>query len=96
LIGELRAGHDVTVPDLETARKLLRNMPDISPATGAGRDPWETDPPGTYRGDLVNIWEPDAPHVHEPGTARPAHVRNPHYNIKFPNGETAAILIVPK
>jgi hypothetical protein len=96
LIEELRAGHDVTVPDLKTARALLANMPDIAPYTGAGRDPWETAPKGTYRGDLIDIENPAAPEVHPEGTAPASHRRNAHYNIWFPNGEKAAILILSR
>lgn len=96
LVSELRAGHDVTVPDLKTARALLENMPDVRPHTGAGNFPWETAPKGTSRGDLSNINAPDAPHIHEPGKAPESHQRNPHYNIQFADGTKAAILIVPK
>lgn len=95
LISELRAGHDVTVPDIETARALLSNMPDVRPLNTVGRDPWEPAPAGTYRGDLIDIQNPAAPHVHAPGTSKESHGRNAHYNIIFPNGEKAAILIVP-
>jgi hypothetical protein len=98
MVGELRAGHEVIVPDLETARALLQNMPDVRPQTEhvTGKFPIELQPTRTYRGDLVNIRNPAGSSVHEPGTSRPAHERNLHYNIIFPNGETAAILIVPK
>lgn len=95
LISELRAGHDVIVPDIETARALLSNLPDIRPLDTVGRDPWEPAPAGTYRGDLIDIKDPAAPHVHAPGTSKESHGRNAHYNIIFPNGKKAAILIVP-
>lgn len=96
MVGELRAGRDVIVRDLETARALLRNMPDIRLHNGTGNDPWETAPRGTYRGDLVHLESPAAPYVHAPGTAPDAHANNPHYNIVFPNGERAAIIISPR
>ena len=53
MIGQLRAEHDVIVPDLVTARALLRNMPDIRPLNTTGRYPYEPAPKGTYRGDLA-------------------------------------------
>jgi|GEM_PF-5261615 hypothetical protein len=94
LVADLRAGRDVIVPDIQTARALLSNMPDIRPYTGSERDPWETAPKGTYRGDLINIRNPAATDVHEEGTAPGPHRRNAHYNIVFPNGKKATILIV--
>jgi len=96
MVAELRAGRDVIVRDLDTARALLRNMPDLRPYDATGNDPWESAPNGTYRGDLVHGDNPAAPYVHKPGTAPDAHANNMHYNIVFPNGEKAAIIIQPK
>lgn len=74
-------------------------MPELRPATQEHLTPNPTgrmsgglkDPKGTYRGDLINKSDPTAP-VH-PDVANPWHANYPHYNIKFPNGNKAAIII---
>ncbi|MHB8876878.1 MAG: hypothetical protein ACYC8T_24540 [Myxococcaceae bacterium] len=50
------------------------------------------DPNGTYRGDLINKQDPAAP-IH-PDVKNPEHREFPHYNIKLPDGNKAAIIIV--
>lgn len=98
MVADLRSGKDVIVTDIETARALLANMPDIRPHTGAANLPWEAAPKGTYRGDLININNPAAPYVHPPETGGEAvsHQNNPHINIYFPNSKKAAIIVQPR
>ena len=98
-IEQLRGGNEVEVNTYDEARKLLDNMPELSPATNEGRMPNPTgrmadgfaDPPGTYRGDLINIHDPLGP-VH-PNVQNANHRDYPHYNIKLPDGDKAAIII---
>jgi hypothetical protein len=104
-IATLRSGRDVHVKTIEEARELLENMPDLRPATEdrlmpnppRGNPPririseGFDDPKGTYRGDLINKQDPTGP-VH-PDVERPEHRNFPHYNIHFPDGEKAAIII---
>jgi hypothetical protein len=95
----LRRGGTVRVKTIEEARAILKQMPELVPATedrkmpnpdGTMKDGF-ADPNGTYRGDLINKNDPAAP-VH-PGVANPEHRDFPHYNIKLPNGKKAAIII---
>jgi len=104
-IERLRSGKDVHVTTVEEARALLDEMPDIRPATEdrlmpnppRGNPPRVRmsegfeDPPGTYRGDLINKQDPTA--LVHPDVANPAHRNFPHYNIKFKDGTKAAIII---
>lgn len=100
-IQRLRSGRDITVKTVEEARSLLRRMPELRPATqerllpnptGRMRDGF-ADPPGTFRGDLINKADPYGP-IH-PGVLNADHADFPHYNIKFPNGQKATIIIKP-
>jgi hypothetical protein len=87
------------VKTVEEARKILDAMPELKPATEDRKMPNPDkkmadgfeDPPGTYRGDLINKKNPEGP-VH-PGVMNPEHANNPHYNIKLPNGNKAAIIV---
>nr|WP_264484604.1 RHS repeat-associated core domain-containing protein [Proteus sp. NMG38-2] len=104
-ISNLREGKDVTVRNVEEARQLLDNMPELRPhidlfpaksgelyrGTVFG-DVWKQ-PVGTYRGDLYNIRNPLSDVVHE--SSNKLHDLNPHYNILFKNGTKAGIIIVP-
>jgi hypothetical protein len=97
----LRTGVDVEVSSVVEARALLKNLPEVRPHV-------ETNPflpganagPGTYRGDLINTANPMAP-IHQPQVpgqkpqlpANHPHNLNPHYNIVFPDGTKAAIVI---
>ena len=98
-IETLRNGGEVKVKTHEEARELLENMPELKPATGEGKMPNPdgrmsdgfADPNGTYRGDLINKQDPTAS-VH-PSVQNPNHANYPHYNIKLPNGDKAAIII---
>jgi RHS repeat-associated protein len=67
-----------------------------NPFGGGPHNPMWQQPPGTYRGDLINPAAPGGP-VH-PDVNNDAHANNPHYNIVFSNGNdppttTAAIII---
>ncbi|MBG2876503.1 RHS domain-containing protein [Proteus alimentorum] len=104
-ISNLREGKDVTVRNVEEARQLLDNMPELRPhidlfpaksgelyrGTVFG-DIWKQ-PVGTYRGDLYNIRNPLSDVVHE--SSNKLHDLNPHYNILFKNGTKVGIIIVP-
>jgi RHS repeat-associated protein len=94
-IERLRRGEDVYVSTVEEARNLLRGMPDIdAPALGQ-RHPTYSDPPGTYRGDLLNTSDPTAGYVHNPSSVpkNPAHAKYPHFNIYFHDKTKGTILI---
>jgi hypothetical protein len=105
LIAKLRQGQDVRVRTVKEARRLLDEMSDLRPATEErlmpnpprGNPPRSRmsdgfeDPPGTYRGDLINKQDPTGP-VH-PDVANPTHRDYPHYNIKFKDGTKAAIIV---
>lgn len=52
------------------------------------------DPPGTFRGDLLNIHAPDD--LVHPNIDNVLHAENPHYNIYFHDRTKAAIIIQPK
>ncbi len=87
------------MPTVEEAREILRNMPELKPAVYEGKMPNPegrigngfADPPGTFRGDLINKSNPEAA-IH-PGIANAEHANSPHYNIKLPNGNKATIII---
>jgi hypothetical protein len=100
-VSALRSGADVEVGSAAEARALLDNMPEVRahvetnpylPGANAG--------PGTYRGDLINTANPSAP-IHQPQVPgvkaqlppNHPHNLNPHYNIIFPDGTKAAIVI---
>ncbi len=63
----LRAGGTVRVKSIEEARKILGAMPELKPATEDRKMPNPDkkmadgfeDPPGTYRGDLINKKNPE-------------------------------------
>jgi hypothetical protein len=101
-IEELREGGEVIVESIEEARALLENMPELRPATQerlvpnpyGGMANGFKDPKGTYRGDLINKSDPKGP-VH-PDVDNKVHGENPHYNIKLPDGDKSAIIIIPK
>ena len=95
MVARLRAGIDVIVRDVDEARALLANMPEVRPFNSAQYPLFQPAPRGTFRGDLMNTADPAAPFVHPPGSAPPSHGLNPHYNIYFPSGQKAAIIIVP-
>ncbi|WP_046234926.1 hypothetical protein, partial [Paenibacillus algorifonticola] len=96
----LRNGGEVKVKTYEEARQLLDNMSEIKPAIQEGKIPNPegrmrdgfADPNGTYRGDLINKQDPTA--IVHPGVQNPYHANYPHYNIKLPNGDKAAIIIM--
>ena len=92
---DLRNGTDVSVSTVNEARELLHNMPEVSPHPLGRMDPTFPDQKGTYRGDLINIFDAAADYIHDPDLVQknPKHSIYPHYNIYFPNGEKAAILI---
>ncbi len=98
-IETLRNGGEVKVKSYEEARALLDNMRELRPATEDGLmpNPYKktgdgfADKKGTYRGDLINKENPDGP-VH-PGVDNENHKNFPHYNIKLPDGNNAAIII---
>lgn len=98
-IETLRSGGEVTVKSADEARALLREMPELRPATQERLMPNPSgrmsggfaDPPGTFRGDLINKQAPWGP-VH-PGVNNLNHANYPHYNIKLPNKNKAAIII---
>ena len=99
LIDRLRNGNDVNVDTVEDARRILDNMSELKPATenrltpnpGKGLGNGFKDAKGTYRGDLINKSNPSGP-VH-PGVQNPFHANYPHFNIRLPNGNKAAIII---
>lgn len=101
----LRNGKDVTVRSAEDARKLLENMAELRPHIDdfpansgylfkdtAFGDVWKQ-PKGTYRGDLYNTKNPLSDIVHDSNNI--LHDTNPHYNILFPDGTKAGIIITP-
>jgi len=110
----LRNGGEVQVNSYQEARRMLEHMPELRPATEEGIMPNPTgrmsdgfaDPPGTYRGDLINKHptmddakrmglteiDPMKIPVH-PDVNNKLHANNPHYNIKLPDGNKAAIII---
>ncbi len=96
----LRNGGEVKVKTYEEARDLLDSMPELRPATGDKLMPNPdgrmsggfADTKGTYRGDLINKKDPTLP-VH-PDVDNPYHANYPHYIIKLPNGDKAAIIII--
>ncbi|GLS24784.1 hypothetical protein GCM10007877_04980 [Marinibactrum halimedae] len=99
-IATLRKPHgEVHVKDINQARKLLDNMPELKPATqlrltpnpGGGLANGFKDAKGTYRGDLINKSNPTGP-VH-PGVQNPNHANFPHFNITLPDGNKSAIII---
>jgi hypothetical protein len=98
-VAAIRRGETVRVATIEEARRILAAMPELKPATEDRKMPNPdkkmaegfADPPGTYRGDLINKQNPTGP-VH-PGVGNPEHANNPHYNIKLPDGKKAAIII---
>ncbi len=104
-IADLRNGKDVIVSDIDEARKLLDFMPELRshvdnfPANSGYLfkdtpfgDVWKQ-PRGTYRGDLYNTKDPFSGVVHDSDNV--LHDTNPHYNILFPDGTKAGIIIVP-
>ena len=101
-IEDLRSGKDVSVKTVDEARELLDNMPEVSAPPLGKMNPEFPDPKGTYRGDLFNAVLYDdlgnaylADFIHAPNIVQknPLHAQYPHYNIYFPDGEKAAILI---
>lgn len=101
-IEDLRSGKDVSVKTVDEARVLLDNMPEVSAPPLGKMNPEFPDPKGTYRGDLFNAVLYDdlgnaylADFIHAPNIVQknPLHAQYPHYNIYFPDGEKAAILI---
>ncbi|WP_280643758.1 RHS repeat-associated core domain-containing protein, partial [Buttiauxella brennerae] len=101
----LRNGTDVAVRSAEDARKLLDNMAELRPHIDdfpansgylfkdtAFGDVWKQ-PKGTYRGDLYNTKNPLSDVVHDSNNI--LHDTNPHYNILFPDGTKAGIIITP-
>ena len=101
-IEDLRSGKDVSVKTVDEARTLLDNMPEVSAPPLGRMNPEFPDPKGTYRGDLFNAVLYDelgnaylADFIHDPSIVQknPLHAQYPHYNIYFPDGEKAAILI---
>jgi RHS repeat-associated protein len=92
MLDELRAGRDVVVRNVEEARLLLEHS-GLKPFTSQQHRPAAPAPRGTYRGDLLNTADPTAPFVHPPGAAPPGYALNPHYNLYFPSGKKAAIII---
>lgn len=95
-------GGEVHVRTAREAREILSILEEqhgLKPATEQGQMPNPnntmangfSDPPGTYRGDLINKGNPGAP-VH-PEINNATHKYNPHYNIKLPTGQKAAIII---
>ncbi|WP_434043958.1 MULTISPECIES: SpvB/TcaC N-terminal domain-containing protein [Sorangium] len=92
MLDELRAGRDIVVRSAEEARLLLEHS-GLKPFTSQRHVPAAPAPRGTYRGDLLNTADPAAPFVHPPGAAPPGHALNPHYNLYFPSGKKAAIII---
>ena len=94
-VDELRSGNDVYVSNIDEARELLDAMPEVSAPPLGRMNPEFSDPRGTYRGDLINTRDPNANYVHEPSKVlqHPQHSKYPHYNIYFPDGTKAAILI---
>ena len=98
-IQQLRNYKEVEVESYKDARRLLDNMPEIRPATYEGKmpNPGERmtdgfkDPRGTYRGDLINVHDPLG--LVHPTVKNEKHKNFPHYNIRFQNGEKAAIVI---
>ena len=90
LLDALRNGRDVTT-DLTTARRLLENS-GLAPFTEQ-RHGDRPAPAGTFRGDLLNIRNPNANYIHPPGSAPVTHQLIPHYNLHFWSGEKATILL---
>jgi RHS repeat-associated protein len=98
-IQKLKRGGTVYVDTVEEARELLEHMPELRPATFERMMPNPNkltrdgfaDPPGTFRGDLLNKTDPTAG-IH-PGVTNPDHRDFPHYNIKFHDGTKASIVI---
>ena len=102
-IEDLRSGKDVSVKTVDEARTLLDNMPEVSAPPLGRMNPEFPDPKGTYRGDLFNAVLYDdlgnaylADFIHDPSIVQknPLHAQYPHYNIYFPDGKKAAILII--
>lgn len=92
-IEQLRNGETISVKTVEEARELLDLMPDVTPPLGR-MNPEFLDPKGTYRGDLINKNNPLGP-VHDPTIVNknPLHCKFPYYNIRFKDGQKAAIII---
>ena len=90
LIDQLRKGDDIYVDSVDDARQLLDNMPDLRP--GGTQMPFMNDPPGTFRGDLIDTRNPFGDRIHKEGV-RNDHALNPHYNIRFHDGTKASIII---
>ncbi len=79
-IEQLRNGEDITVSSVEEARMILDSMPELKPGGGGDYIPGTFDPPGTYRGDLINKADPsNTVEVHTSGPAK--HRYNAHYNL---------------
>lgn len=98
----LRSGKDYYASSVDEAREMIDAMPELSPPPLGRMDPMFSDPPGTYRGDLLNaVIENEngekilADYIHSPKkvTKHPSHVKNPHYNLCFPDKTKAAIII---
>lgn len=90
-LAELRAGRDVSLP-MESARNVLEAS-GLRPWTSGHYNPAMPAPRGTYRGDLLNTRNANAPYVHPPGSAPPGHAGNPHFNLHFRDGTRAAIIL---
>jgi hypothetical protein len=67
------------------------SIENANPFGGGPKNPMWEQPPGTFRGDLINANDPTQP-VH-PTVSNPDHANNPHYNIVFGDGTKAAIII---
>lgn len=93
-IEQLRNGETISVKTAEEARELLNLMPDLTPPPLGRMNPEFLDPKGTFRGDLINKNNPLGL-VHDPAIVNknPLHCQYPHYNIRFKDGQKAAILI---
>ncbi|HIC2036484.1 RHS repeat-associated core domain-containing protein [Enterobacter soli] len=83
-IEKLRNGEETWVNSVADARNILDNMPELKPSGGGDFIPGTFDPPGTYRGDLINQKNPsDDTYVHTTGEVR--HMYNAHFNITLRN-----------
>ena len=73
----LRNGGEIRVSSVDEARNILDNMPELKPSGSGGYIPGDIDPPGTYRGDLINKQDPESSKIHPRGP----HMHTPHYNL---------------
>jgi hypothetical protein len=86
MIEALRGGGNVHVRTVEHARSLIDAMPELRPAPASQLPhilPY--DPPGTYRGDLLNIFDPQSPPTH-------GGVAKPHYNLTLPKYDGVSLV----